>query len=171
MVFISHIFHVFHDFALEICAEKPIILNTLNDLEIERMSDTTKSATRPLSPHLQVYRLPMTALMSISHRITGVILAGGCLLVVLFFIGAALGKEEYDYIMGLAATPAGMYFMMAWSFVLYYHLCNGVRHLIWDTVHLLDQDKAIMAGWVVLLTTAGLTAATWYYAGFLEALK
>src|SRR5688572_25370012 len=69
MVFISHIFHVFHDFALEICAEKPIILNTLNDLEIERMSDTTKSATRPLSPHLQVYRLPMTALMSISHRI------------------------------------------------------------------------------------------------------
>jgi succinate dehydrogenase / fumarate reductase cytochrome b subunit len=130
------------------------------------MSDPTKSATRPLSPHLQVYRLPITALMSISHRITGVILAGGCLLVTLFLFGAAMGKEEFDLIMGFAATPVGTGLMMAWSFVLYYHLCNGVRHLIWDTVHLLDQDKAIMTGWIVLAATAALTAATWHCAGF-----
>jgi len=129
------------------------------------------SKSRPLSPHLQVYRLPVTALMSITHRITGVILAGGCLLVALFLFGAAAGKEYYDQIMDLAATPCGKWFMLAWAAVLYYHLCNGIRHLIWDTVRLLDQEKAIAAGWVVLLAVAAMTGATWYYAGGMEWLR
>lgn len=120
---------------------------------------------RPLSPHLQVYRLPMTALMSISHRISGVILAGGCLLVMAFLFAAAAGEKYYNLVMGYAQTPYGGWFMIAWAFVLYYHLFNGIRHLIWDTVHLITKEKAEAAGWVVLIATIGLTAATWYYAG------
>jgi succinate dehydrogenase / fumarate reductase, cytochrome b subunit len=130
--------------------------------------NTPSSKTRPLSPHLQVYRLPMTALMSISHRITGVILSGGLLLIAAFIIGAAMGPQYYDFFLRLIQNPLGMYFMMAWSFVLYYHLFNGVRHLIWDTVHLLEQKNAVAAGWVVLLATAGATLATWFYAGVFQ---
>lgn len=126
---------------------------------------STRKFERPLSPHLQVYRLPMTALMSISHRITGVILTGGNILVAAFLIAVALGPEYFNQIMKLVATPYGTGFLFAWSFVLYYHLCNGIRHLFWDAVLLLDEEKAIGAGWVVLLATAALTAGTWYLAG------
>ncbi len=128
------------------------------------MSDTPKTMDRPLSPHLQVYKLPMTALMSISHRITGVVLAGGMLLVVGFLVAAVMGPEYYDLIMSYARTDYGLYFFMAWSFALYYHLCNGIRHLIWDTVCMLEFGQAVAAGWVVLLATAALTAGTWYLA-------
>lgn len=128
------------------------------------MSETSKTIDRPLSPHLQVYKLPMTALMSISHRATGIILAVGCLLISCFLVAAASSQLCYDKLMLYAMTPYGTAFLFAWSFALYYHLCNGIRHLIWDTVHLLDQKKAIAAGWIVLLATAALTAGTWYVA-------
>lgn len=140
------------------------------------MSDTAKNdnpkLNRPLSPHLQVYRLPMTALMSISHRITGVILSGGLLIIAGFIIAAAAGPEVYNLVMQHAAHPCVTAFFFAWSFVAYYHLCNGVRHLFWDAGYVLDKESAITSGWVVLLACAALTAATWYVAangwGFLN---
>lgn len=133
------------------------------------MTDTAKNTApkkldRPLSPHLQVYRLPMTALMSITHRMTGVALSAGCVLITAFLIAAAVSEEAFDWIRDFSITPVGTLILFAWSFALYYHLCNGIRHLIWDTVHLLEERQAIVAGWVVLLATAALTAATWYFA-------
>lgn len=129
---------------------------------IAPMTDLQKpNSSRPLSPHLQVYRLPMTALMSISHRITGVILAGGCLLITAFLGAAASGPEYYDAVMAFAVSWAGQAFLFAWLLVVYYHLCNGIRHLIWDTVHLLDKTQAAVSGWVVLAATVLLTMATW----------
>jgi succinate dehydrogenase / fumarate reductase cytochrome b subunit len=128
------------------------------------MSDTPKPFERPLSPHLQVYRLPMTAIMSITHRITGVALAGGCLLITAFLCAAAVSEEAFEKITDFSITIPGTLILFAWSLALYYHLCNGVRHLIWDTVHLLDERKAILAGWIVLVAAAGMTAATWYFA-------
>lgn len=130
------------------------------------MSDTAKTeppkTNRPLSPHLQVYKLPMTALMSISHRISGVILSGGLLLVAGFVIAAAQGPEVYNMVVGYAGHPYVTAFFFAWSFTLYFHLCSGVRHLLWDAGYLLDKEKAFASGWFVLLAAAGLTAATWY---------
>ncbi len=125
------------------------------------MTDTPKIHTRPLSPHLQVYRLPMTALMSISHRMTGVALSAGCVLITAFLIAAAVSEEAFTWVKDFSITLLGTLILFAWSFALYYHLCNGIRHLIWDTVHLLDEKKAIAAGWVVLLSAALLTAFTW----------
>ena len=133
------------------------------------MSDTAKNTApkktdRPLSPHLQVYRLPMTALMSITHRMTGVALSAGCILITAFLIAAAVSEDAFVWVKDFSITPLGTIILFAWSFALYYHTCNGVRHLIWDTVHLLEERKAVMAGWVVLVASAGLTAATWYFA-------
>ncbi len=129
------------------------------------MSEPAKPMTRPISPHLQVYRLPMTALMSISHRITGAILAGGCVLIALFLVAAVMGQNYFDMVMVYARGPYGHMFFLAWAFVFYYHLCSGIRHLIWDTACLLDMKKAVASGWLILLATAGLTAATCYLSG------
>lgn len=121
--------------------------------------------TRPLSPHLQVYRLPMAALMSISHRITGVILSGGFLLVAAMLVSAAMGRQYFNDVMSLAMTPVGMFVLVGWSLALYYHTLNGIRHLIWDTkVDTISMKKATISGWVVLVATVLLTAATWHFA-------
>jgi len=118
--------------------------------------------TRPLSPHLQVYRLPMTAKMSITHRMTGVILMGGMLLLAGFLIAAALGEDAYNKAATLAASPVGQFVLIGWSAAFFYHLCNGIRHLLWDMVFLFKLKNAYIAGWIVLIATALLTGATWY---------
>lgn len=133
------------------------------------MTETAQSTSpqkreRPLSPHLQVYRLPMTALMSITHRMTGVALSAGCVLITAFLVAAAVSEDAFTAIKDFSITPVGTLILFWWSFALYYHMCNGIRHLIWDTVHLLEERQAIIAGWVVLLSAAGLAAATWYFA-------
>ena len=128
------------------------------------MTDAPRTTERPLSPHLQVYKLPMTALMSISHRFTGIILSGGLLLIAAFLVAAVMGRDYYDLITGYARTDYGFYFFIAWAACVYYHLFNGIRHLIWDTVSLLELKQAEASGWFVLLCTSALTAGTWYLA-------
>lgn len=117
---------------------------------------------RPLSPHLQVYRLPMTAKMSITHRMTGVILMGGLLLMAGWLIAAALGPEYYDVALAFAGSPLGKFVLFGWSAAFYYHLCNGIRHLFWDMGYLFKLTAANAAGWIVLLATALLTIGTWF---------
>lgn len=118
---------------------------------------------RPLSPHLQVYRLPLSALMSISHRITGAALSVGCLLIVIWLAAAALGPEPYDMVMNFMKSPLGLFVLFGWSFSLYYHLFNGLRHLIWDAGYLLKMRNADIAGCTVLALTVLATALTWYF--------
>lgn len=118
--------------------------------------------TRPLSPHLQVYRLPMAALMSITHRITGAILAGGFLLVAGFLIAAAIGEEPYAQVMAFASSGFGKFILFGWSAVLYYHTLNGIRHLVWDnSPSTVTKDKATATGWLIIALTILLTAITW----------
>lgn len=126
--------------------------------------NTSSNSNRPLSPHLQVYRLPMTAIMSISHRITGSILAGGCLLITAFLVTAMMGEGPYEMVRAFAGSWFGLIILFGWSFCLYYHLCNGVRHLIWDTAAMLSKSQAAISGWVVILSALLMTGATWYCA-------
>lgn len=128
------------------------------------MSETVKKIQRPLSPHLQVYRLPLTALMSITHRITGASLAIGTILVTAFLISAASGQAQYDVVMGLATSLFGQIILFLWSAALYFHMCNGIRHMFWDTGRFLEKDKAMRANYVVLLMAFIMTAGTWVLA-------
>lgn len=125
------------------------------------MSDTTQKAQRPLSPHLQVYRLPLTALMSISHRATGAALVLGTILVAAFLIAAAGGEAQYNFVMSIAMHPLGKIVLFFWSAALYYHMCNGIRHMIWDTGCMLRKDTAMRSNYVVLVSAATLTVLTW----------
>lgn len=125
---------------------------------------TTKD--RPLSPHLQVYKPQMTSVLSITHRATGVALAFGTFLLAIILIAAATGTESYDMVMGYANTLIGKILLMGWTWALYYHFCNGIRHLFWDMGYLFKLQNAYRAGYVVLLTSTLLTAATWYVASY-----
>lgn len=116
---------------------------------------------RPTSPHLQIYRLPLTALMSISHRITGVILSAGLILVAAWLVAAAMGPESYAFVQGITSSVWGMVFLFLWSLVLYYHLCTGLRHLFWDTGLFFEKKSALKSGLVVLGAAAFLAAGTW----------
>ncbi|MBI1300860.1 MAG: succinate dehydrogenase, cytochrome b556 subunit [Alphaproteobacteria bacterium] len=119
---------------------------------------------RPLSPHLQVYKLPLTALMSISHRITGAALVVGTFLVTAFFIAAATGREEYDFVMELATSSVGKAVLFLWSAALYFHMCNGIRHMIWDIGKNFDKASAMRSNYYVLGGALVLTIVTWVLA-------
>ncbi len=125
---------------------------------------TANPQQRPLSPHLQIYRWQLTMAMSILHRITGVALSIGGLMVAWWLVAAELGEGPYNIARDFAASPLGLFMLFGWSFCLYYHLFNGIRHLLWDTVRLLKIENAYRAGYVVLLCTVLATAATWYCA-------
>ena len=121
-----------------------------------------KANPRPLSPHLQIYRWQMTSVMSILHRFCGAALATGTLMVMWGLLAAAAGEGAWQQFTGFSRSCVGTLMIFGWSAALYYHLCNGVRHLIWDTVHLLDIKNAYRAGYVVLASAAILTALTWW---------
>lgn len=131
------------------------------------MSDPSakpKTHDRPLSPHLQVYNLPMTARMSITHRFTGIVLSVGMLIVAAVLATAAFAPDYYTLLMSYAATDYGTAFLFAWSLALFYHMCNGVRHLFWDMVLLFKLRNARIANWLVIFAALGLTVSTWYCA-------
>lgn len=136
----------------------------LNNLVIEMSENTSKTSPqreRPLSPHLQVYRLPMTAKMSISHRITGVLLTIGLVLLSIWIIAAGLGEETYGQAMALIDTPFTKYVFVAWAFVLFYHMGNGIRHMFWDMGIGLNEKAAVKTGILVLFFAALMTYGVW----------
>jgi succinate dehydrogenase / fumarate reductase cytochrome b subunit len=96
---------------------------------------------RPLSPHLQVYRLPLTALLSFTHRATGVFLSLGMILLVVFLLAVAQGQESFACVHSFLQSVVGRLFLWAWIYSLLFHLCHGFRHLIWDTGHGFERDK------------------------------
>ncbi|MEM9427399.1 MAG: succinate dehydrogenase, cytochrome b556 subunit [Pseudomonadota bacterium] len=119
------------------------------------MADVNRGK-RPLSPHLQIYRLPMTAITSILNRITGVALLGGGLIVVWWLLAAASSPEYYAFADAVITSFLGDIVMTLAAWALWYHLLGGLRHLYWDTGAGLDVETAeklsygIIGGSVVL---------------------
>src|SRR5712664_3614319 len=113
-------------------------------------------AQRPLSPHLQVYRWQLTSVMSILHRATGIALSLGAILLVWWLGAASDGPEPYAAVQRFLGSWIGLLLLFGWSLALYYHLCNGIRHLVWDTGYALDLRSTYLGGWLVLGGTAAL---------------
>ncbi len=128
------------------------------------MSDTKKYTTRPLSPHLQVYRPQMTSVLSIMHRAAGYALALGTIMVVWMLVAAASGPEAYGAFQDFVGTALGKFMIFGWSVALFYHMSNGVRHMLWDMGYLFKIESAYKAGYLVLAMTAILTALVWWAA-------
>ena len=125
------------------------------------MTDKTESAaeSRPLSPHLQVYRWPLSMAVSIAHRITGVGLALGTVILAWWLIAAAMGPDAYAVFESVAATWFGKLVLAGITFSLMFHLCNGVRHLIWDLGFGFSIKVSYLSGLGVIGAALLLTAA------------
>ena len=119
---------------------------------------------RPLSPHLQVYKPQLTSILSIMHRVTGVALAAGTCLLVWWLAAIALGGEYYTIMQKIMGSWYGRLTLLGWSFALFYHLCNGIRHLFWDMGVGLELPRAYQSGWLVIAAAILLTFGTWTYA-------
>ncbi|CAI8189542.1 MAG: Succinate dehydrogenase cytochrome b556 subunit [SAR116 cluster bacterium] len=117
--------------------------------------------TRPLSPHLQVYRPQMTSVMSILHRAAGVVLTTGTLIMAAWLVSLALGKEAYDVVVMVIGHPLGQFVLFGYSVALIYHALNGVRHLGWDLGFGLTIPQVYKNGQIVLFLTVVLTMGLW----------
>lgn len=122
------------------------------------------SHPRPLSPHLQVYQLyrKIAPLLSILHRITGMLLFVLGTLFVIYWLGAAAyGPESFAAAQALFGSWLGLLMLFGWTVVLMYHLANGIRHLTWDTGRQVSNAGVRLTGIVMLVTVAGLTVLAW----------
>lgn len=120
-----------------------------------------RQAARPLSPHLQIYRWYLTMATSILHRITGVALAFGLLLLTWWLTALARGPESFAVVRAVTDNILGGLVLFGYTFVLFYHLANGIRHLVWDSGLWLEKETAELSSYFVVGVAAGLTILTW----------
>lgn len=121
------------------------------------------SVNRPLSPHLQIYRPQLTSVMSIVHRITGVALAVGTLLLAWWLIAAAGGPSAFGAVQEFLGSWIGRLLLFGWSFALFYHLCNGIRHLFWDAGLGFELKTVYASGYAAAAAAGVLTLIAWIW--------
>jgi succinate dehydrogenase / fumarate reductase cytochrome b subunit len=121
---------------------------------------------RPLSPHLQIYTPMLTMMMSIAHRITGVVLYGGTLLLAWFLIAAASGPESFASAAWFFNSLVGKFVLFGLTWALFHHLLGGVRHAIWDAGLWMDHPQREWLAQGTLIGGAVLTLAVWIIAIF-----
>jgi succinate dehydrogenase / fumarate reductase cytochrome b subunit len=123
------------------------------------MADTR----RPLSPHMQVYRWQVQMVSSILHRATGIALAFGSLLVIYGLVQLAAGEDSFNQFKSIIGSPVGMLLLIGWSWALFYHLCNGIRHLIQDAGAGYAIAQFVRSSWLSVAGSIVLTVLVWAY--------
>jgi len=117
---------------------------------------------RPLSPHISIYRWPITMALSILHRATGIALSVGLLVLAAWLINAAAGPDAYLRFQSLMSTLLGRLLLIGWSFAFFYHLSNGIRHIVWDTGRGFEKAQANRSSYIVLASAFVLTGLFWW---------
>lgn len=118
---------------------------------------------RPLSPHLSVWRFQLPAVMSILHRATGVALSTGTILIAGWLMALAAGEEAFMLASVIMAHPLAQLVLFGYSAVLFYHMCNGIRHLSWDWGYGLNIPAVYLSGRITVAVAVLLTAGLWLY--------
>ncbi|QNT69820.1 succinate dehydrogenase, cytochrome b556 subunit [Defluviicoccus vanus] len=118
------------------------------------------SPERPLSPHLQVYKPQLTSVLSILHRVTGVALTAGTLLLTWWLVSAAYGPDAFATAQGFAGSLIGQLILWGFTFALFYHLGNGVRHLAWDFGWGFELSQLRTSGIIMVAFAVGATLVT-----------
>ena len=114
-------------------------------------------SNRPISPHLQDYKLPLTGIISITHRMTGILLSGGLVVIVIMISAVAGGSESYKSLQNFMS--GWLITLLYWGFIyaLFFHLCHGVRHLIWDAGRSFDRETLERYAMIELVISVTLT--------------
>lgn len=120
-----------------------------------------RQVERPLSPHLQIYRLTITMVMSIVHRITGVGLYLGTAVLAWWLIAAATGPEAYAVFLGVAGSWIGQLVLFGFTWALIHHLLSGIRYFFWDEIKAFDLKSADLMSWSAFLVGLVLTVVVW----------
>jgi succinate dehydrogenase / fumarate reductase, cytochrome b subunit len=118
-------------------------------------------ADRPLSPHLQIYRWYFTMALSIGHRVTGIGLALGLILFTWWLLALAHGPDAFAVVQAVIDSWIGVLVLFLSTFALFFHMGNGVRHLVWDFGYGFDPDVALRSGIAVLVFAGAMTVVTW----------
>lgn len=125
------------------------------------MAEIKGRGERPLSPHIQVYRWPVTMVMSILHRITGGALYVGTLILAWWLLAAAAGPSSFATAQWALGSPLGLLVLFGYTWALLHHMLGGVRHFVWDLGYGMGPvgrewlSKATLAG------SVGLTLLLW----------
>ncbi len=120
-----------------------------------------EKSQRPLSPHLQIYRPQLPMVLSITHRATGIALLVGTLVLVYWLLAAASGSEAYASAQQLLGSWFGRIVLLGFSFALFFHLCNGIRHLFWDVGLGFELKTAYASGTAVVIVSIAMTVLAW----------
>jgi succinate dehydrogenase / fumarate reductase cytochrome b subunit len=136
-------------------------MTDIRDAQFVAKASDGKLVRRPLSPHISVYRWPITMLTSILNRVTGCALSVGTLLLVWWLVAAAAGPGPFATVQAFIASPIGLLLLFGWTASLAYHFFSGLRHLAWDMGIGFGQKTLNPLSYVVLALTALATAAIW----------
>lgn len=119
--------------------------------------------TRPLSPHLTIYRWPLTMILSILHRATGVSLSVGLIIFSIWLFAIAFGEQYFTFFVYISSNWIGRFLLVVWTFAFFLHFCNGLRHLYWDTGRGFDRERVEMSARIVVFSSLLLTSIFWLY--------
>lgn len=119
------------------------------------------NTSRPLSPHLQIYGWQISMLTSTLHRLSGIALAIGSVLLAIWICSAAAGAQAFATANGIVGSWYGQILLFCWSWALFYHLCNGIRHLAWDFILGFELETARVTGYLAVGISIVLTVIVW----------
>lgn len=125
------------------------------------MSSTSTKSKRPLSPHLSIYKPIPTMVMSILHRVTGVALYFGTIIVAWWLIAAATSAEYFALVNGFLGSWFGLLILFGYTWALMLHLLGGIRHFVWDTGNLMDKETTTKLAYATMIGSVSLTILIW----------
>ncbi len=117
---------------------------------------------RPLSPHLSIYRWPITMTLSILHRMTGFALSVGLVAFVCWLAAIAWDVASYTTLLSAMQSVFGKILLIGWLFAFFFHLSNGIRHLIWDSGRMFEKRQADVSAWMVIIAAVSMTIVYWF---------
>jgi succinate dehydrogenase / fumarate reductase cytochrome b subunit len=138
-----------------------VVVQDVREALMQGRNSDGKMVRRPLSPHLQVYRPQISSALSIFHRFTGIALSAGALLLALWLAAAATSPGAFSLAQALLDSILGKLVLFGFTLALFYHFCNGIRHLLWDAGYGFELPAMHRTGYAVLVATVGLSVLFW----------
>jgi|TARA_B100001765_G_scaffold91174_1_gene55925 succinate dehydrogenase / fumarate reductase cytochrome b subunit len=125
-------------------------------------------SNNPLSPHLQIYRWHISSLLSITHRIAGVINLLALILIFFWLVVLSLGENNYELFLSIINSFFGKSILIGFTWSMSFHLLSGIRHLVWDLGYGFEIKTANISGTIVIITSLVVTVIFWLFArGFI----
>ena len=117
----------------------------------------------PLSPHLQIYRWQVSSLVSITHRISGIINLLALILIFFWLLVLSLGESYYELFLLIINGFVGKFILIGFTWSMFFHLLSGIRHLAWDLGYGFEVKTANISGVIVIISSLALTIISWLF--------